>query len=294
MHRPVMIEEVMRYLDPKPGEVIVDCTVGEGGHASRILGAIRPGGRLIGIDQDEEVLARAKEKLKDYDGLYTLLWENFKNLDSILKRLKVTRIDGALFDLGLSSFQLEAPARGFSFQREAPLDMRMDKRRKITAFDLVNHLAQAEMAKILRDFGGERWSNRIARQIVRARKSGPITTTTQLAEIVRRAVPDRNRYKRIHPATRTFQAFRIVVNQELEALETGLSATIEALAEGSRVVAISFHSLEDRIVKNKFKKFAKAGVLEILTKKPIRPRADEVRVNPRCRSAKLRVGRKKG
>ncbi len=294
MHRPVMIEEVMRYLDPEPGEVIVDCTVGEGGHASRILGAIRPGGRLIGIDQDEEVLARAKEKLKDYDGLYTLLWENFKNLDSILKRLKVTRIDGALFDLGLSSFQLEAPARGFSFQREAPLDMRMDKRRKITAFDLVNHLAQAEMAKILRDFGGERWSNRIARQIVRARKNGPITTTTQLAEIVRRAVPDRNRYKRIHPATRTFQAFRIVVNQELEALETGLSATIEALAEGSRVVAISFHSLEDRIVKNKFKKFAKAGVLEILTKKPIRPRADEVRVNPRCRSAKLRVGRKKG
>lgn len=294
MHRPVMIEEVMRYLDPEPGEVIVDCTVGEGGHASRILGAIRPGGRLIGIDQDEEVLARAKEKLKDYDGLYTLLWENFKNLDSILKRLKVTRIDGALFDLGLSSFQLEAPARGFSFQREAPLDMRMDKRRKITAFDLVNHLAQAEMAKILRDFGGERWSNRIARQIVRARKNGPITTTTQLAEIVRRAVPDRNRYKRIHPATRTFQAFRIVVNQELEALETGLSATIEALAEGSRVLVISFHSLEDRIVKNKFKKFAKAGVLEILTKKPIRPRADEVRVNPRCRSAKLRVGRKKG
>lgn len=294
MHRPVMIEEVMRYLDPEPGEVIVDCTVGEGGHASRILGAIRPGGRLIGIDQDEEVLARAKEKLKDYDGLYTLLWENFKNLDSILKRLKVTRIDGALFDLGLSSFQVEAPARGFSFQREAPLDMRMDKRRKITAFDLVNHLAQAEMAKILRDFGGERWSNRIARQIVRARKNGPITTTTQLAEIVRRAVPDRNRYKRIHPATRTFQAFRIVVNQELEALETGLSATIEALAEGSRVVAISFHSLEDRIVKNKFKEFAKAGVLEILTKKPIRPRADEVRVNPRCRSAKLRVGRKKG
>jgi len=294
VHRPVMIEEVMRYLDPEPGEVIVDCTVGEGGHASRILGAIRPGGRLIGIDQDEEVLARTKEKLKDYDGLYTLLWENFKNLDSILKRLKVTRIDGALFDLGLSSFQLEAPARGFSFQREAPLDMRMDKRRKITAFDLVNHLAQAEMAKILRDFGGERWSNRIARQIVRARKNGPITTTTQLAEIVRRAVPDRNRYKRIHPATRTFQAFRIVVNQELEALETGLSATIGALAEGSRVLVISFHSLEDRIVKNKFKKFAKAGVLEILTKKPIRPRADEVRVNPRCRSAKLRVGRKKG
>ncbi len=294
MHRPVMIEEVMRYLDPEPGEVIVDCTVGEGGHASRILGAIRPGGRLIGIDQDEEVLARAKEKLKDYDGLYTLLWENFKNLDSILKRLKVTRIDGALFDLGLSSFQLEAPARGFSFQREAPLDMRMDKRRKITAFDLVNHLAQAEMAKILRDFGEERWSNRIARQIVRARKNGPITTTTQLAEIVKRAVPDRNRYKRIHPATRTFQAFRIVVNQELEALETGLTAAIEALAEGSRVLAISFHSLEDRIVKNKFKKFAKAGVLEILTKKPIRPRADEVRVNPRCRSAKLRVGRKKG
>lgn len=293
MHRPVMIEEVMRYLDPEPGEVIVDCTVGEGGHASRILGAIRPGGRLIGIDQDEEVLARTKEKLKDYGGLYTLLWENFKNLDSILKRLKVTRIDGALFDLGLSSFQLEAPARGFSFQREAPLDMRMDKRRKITAFDLVNHLAQAEMAKILMDFGGERWSNRIARQIVRARKNGPITTTTQLAEIVRRAVPDRNRYKRIHPATRTFQAFRIVVNQELEALETGLSATIGALAEGSRVLVISFHSLEDRIVKNKFKKFAKAGVLEILTKKPIRPRADEVRVNPRCRSARLRVGRKK-
>jgi len=288
-----MIEEVMRYLDPEPGEVIVDCTVGEGGHASRILGAIRPGGRLIGIDQDEEVLARAKEKLKDYDGLYTLLWENFKNLDSILKRLKVTRIDGALFDLGLSSFQLEAPARGFSFQREAPLDMRMDKRRKITAFDLVNHLAQAEMSKILMDFGEERWSNRIARQIVRARKNGPITTTTQLAEIVRRAVPDRNRYKRIHPATRTFQAFRIVVNQELEALETGLSATIEALAEGSMVLVISFHSLEDRIVKNKFKKFAKAGVLEILTKKPIRPQADEVRVNPRCRSARLRVGRKK-
>lgn len=288
-----MIEEVMKYLEPAPGDIIVDCTVGEGGHASRILPAIRPEGRLIGIDQDEEVLARAKEKLKDYDGLYTLVWENFRNLDSILKHLKVARIDGALFDLGLSSYQLEAPGRGFSFQREAPLDMRMDKRRKITAFDLVNHLAQAEMAKILRDFGQERWSNRIARQIVRARKTGPITTTTQLAEIVRRAVPNRNRYKRIHPATRTFQAFRIVVNQELEALEAGLTQAINALAPGARLLVISFHSLEDRIVKNKFKKLAKIGVLDILTKKPIRPRADEVRVNPRCRSAKLRVGRKK-
>ncbi len=292
MHKPVMLGEVIRYLEPVPGDIIVDCTIGEAGHAAEILSAIRPSGKLIGIDQDKEALDRAECRLKDFDGLYTLVRDNFQNLDLILDRLNIDKVDGALFDLGVASFQFDEPCRGFSFQHEAPLDMRMDRRTAISAFDLVNHLAHEEMVKVLRSFGQERWANRIARRIVKARKFGPITTTTQLAGLIVACVPPRNRHRRIHPATRTFQAFRIAVNRELEALEVGLSKAIGLLAPGARICAISFHSLEDRIVKNQIRCSAKVGLLEVITKRPITPKEDEIKANPRCRSAKLRVAKR--
>lgn len=292
VHRPVMLDEVLRNLAPKPDDVIVDCTIGEGGHAEAICRAISPSGRLIGIDQDEEALRRASERLKGFNDLYSLIWDNFQNLGGILDRLNVVKINGALFDLGVSSLQLGEPSRGFSFLHDAPLDMRMDRRGKVSAFDLVNHLTQDEITRILRDFGQERWSNRIARHIVRARKHGPIVTTSRLANIVRDTVPSRYRYGRIHPATRTFQAFRIAVNRELESLEVGLACAIDALSPGGRICAISFHSLEDKVVKSQFKRFSKKGILEIITKKPILPKDHEIKINPRCRSGKLRVAAK--
>lgn len=284
-----MLKEVLSHLEPRPGDVIVDCTIGEGGHAEELLRAIRPTGKLVGIDQDEEALNRAQDRLKDFDELYTLIWDNYQNLDLILERLNISKVDGILFDIGVASFQLDDAGRGFSFRYEAPLDMRMDRSMPFSALDLVNHLAQDEMAKMLRSFGEERFANRIASRIVRARRSGPITTTTQLAELVRKGVSSRYRHGRIHPATRTFQAFRIAVNQELEALEVGLRKAVHLLTSSGRVCVVSFHSLEDRIVKNQFRNFSKTGFLKIITKKPIRPTPEEVRLNPRSRSAKLRA-----
>ncbi len=286
-----MRQEVLKFLDPKPSKVIIDCTVGCGGHAQDLLESLQPSGRLIGVDQDEESLSVAKEKLKKFNGMHTLIYGNFKNLVQILNDLKVAKVDGLLFDLGLSSFQLERPQRGFSFKQDGPLDMRMDRRNRISAYDLINNLHWEEIDQILKDYGQERWHSRIASAIVNERKRAPISTTTQLTDIVIRAIPRRflMRYRKIHPATRTFQALRIAVNRELEALEGALEEVIPYVAQSGRICVISFHSLEDRIVKTKFRKFSKGGILKIITKKPLTPSEEEVSINPRSRSAKLRA-----
>lgn len=291
LHRPVMCKEVLEFLDPKPGKVIIDCTVGCGGHAQALLEYLQPDGRLIGIDQDEESLSIAKERLKNFNGTCTLTYGNFKNLVQILNDLRVAKVDGLLFDLGLSSFQLESLERGFSFKQSGPLDMRMDKHNKISAYDLINNLHQEKIDQILKDYGQERWHSRIASAIVNERKRTPILSTTQLADIVMRAIPRKflMRHRKIHPATRTFQALRIAVNRELEVLEEALEEVIPYVAQSGRICIISFHSLEDRIAKNKFRKFSKSGILKIITKKPLTPSLEEISINPRSRSAKLRV-----
>lgn len=290
-HIPVMADEVIDFLDLKPGYIIIDCTLGAAGHARRIIEKITPGGRLIGIDQDRRILEIAQERLKDFKGSFTLRQENFRNLDLVLKDLKIGEVDGLLFDLGVSSLQLESADRGFSFNFDGPLDMRMGDSGK-TAADLVNTLSKEELADIIFKFGEERYSRRIAEAITRARRVEPIKTTAQLKIIALKAMPRAKNWQKIHPATRTFQALRIAVNSELDALEDGLVKGIEALRHNGKICVISFHSLEDRIVKNIFKEFAKSAVLRIVTKKPLTPKEEELRQNPRSRSAKMRVALK--
>ena len=285
-----MLDQAISCLRPKPGDVIIDCTIGDGGHAKAICSRIQPGGRLIGIDQDSQAIERASDNLKEFRGLHTLINDNFQNLDNILAGLKISGVDGILFDLGLSLFQLETPERGFSFRYNGPLDMRMNRKNPFKADQLVNKLSQNELACILSTYGQERWANRIARHIVRARKISFINTTAQLADIIIRAVPFKQRYRRINPATRTFQALRIVVNKELEVLEKSLGKAISYLKPGARICVVSFHSLEDRIVKNQFRQYSDQGVIRLINKKPLTPSRTEIVGNPRSRSAKLRAG----
>jgi len=284
-----MKEEVIEYLSPQNKEVFLDCTVGNGGHAKEIFKRILPGGKLIGIDQDEESLLLAHKNLKDFEDNLILVKENFQNVVEVLNKIDVAKIDGVLFDLGISSFQLGNPERGFSFKHNGPLDMRMDRNKEISAFDLINNLPLEELSKIIRIFGEERWHARIARAIINTRRKEPICTTKQLADLIKFVVPSGYRYRRIHPATKTFQAFRVVVNRELASLEKGLMNIIEFLNPGSRICVISFHSLEDRIVKNLFRKYASLKKIDILTKKPLVPTMVEIQQNPRSRSAKFRA-----
>ena len=288
-HIPVMCEEIIKYLKLNTGETVLDCTIGCGGHADRILQEISPGGRLVGLDRDREALEVSRNRLKKFDN-YTLLQADFRNIDAILAQLKINQLDGIIFDLGVSSLQLDSPQRGFSIKFDAPLDMRMDRTLRLSAFDLVNFLPQEGLSDILGRYGQERWHNRIARAIVNERKRAMIVSTKQLAELIRRVTP--LRHTRIHPATRTFQALRIAVNDELEALREGLEKCINYLKPGARICVISFHSLEDRIVKNQFRRLAKEGKLKIITKKPITPMQEEIIKNVRARSAKLRVAEK--
>lgn len=289
-----MRNEIIEYLDLKPGYVVLDCTLGAGGHSLDILQHITPSGRLIGIDQDKQILKIAKTRLKNYEKNCSLIYGNFQDLDDILSSLKIDGVDAILYDLGVSLYQLDSPERGFSFMKEGPLDMRMDKNMRITAFDLVNNLSKEEIMKILWKYGQERYARRITSFIVERRKKHPISTTRQLANVVDEAVPFMRYRQRIHPATRTFQAFRIVVNNELEVLKISLSKAVNLLKNKSRVCVLSFHSLEDRIVKNIFRDLARHDTLEILTKKPIRPTSKEMKENPSSRSAKLRVAMKAG
>lgn len=286
-----MMNEVINYLNLKPGQVIMDATIGTGGHSKAILERIGPGGRLIGIDRDEDSLAVSRERLREFGDRLTLVHGNFVDIDAILEDLNIRKVDGALFDLGISSFQLEDPNRGFSFQNEGPLDMRLDKSSYISAYDLVNNLNEEEISAILWNFGEERWHNRIAHLLIRERERQPIATTSQLANIVLRSIPSRYRHKhyRIHPATRTFQAVRIAVNRELEILETALNKAIEILEKGGRICVISFHSLEDRTVKWCFRQASSQGQIKILTPKPLVPEEPEIGSNPSSRSSKLRA-----
>jgi 16S rRNA (cytosine1402-N4)-methyltransferase len=285
---PVLTAEVIELLQPGRGGVFVDCTVGLGGHSSALLAAGAE--RLIGLDRDFDALDRARATLAPWLERVELVHADYRSLDSVLERLGVPLVDGALADLGVSSMQLDDPGRGFSFQRDEPLDMRMDTTSGDTAADLVARSTERDLADAIYAYGEERFSRRIARAIVEARRAEPIATTGGLAAIVRRALPRRG-YVRIDPATRTFQALRIWVNQELDGLDRFIVAAAQRLRIGARLVVISFHSLEDRIVKHTLRALQQsrdAGV-RVLTKKPVVPGDDEVRRNPRARSAKLRA-----
>ncbi|MCX5710554.1 MAG: 16S rRNA (cytosine(1402)-N(4))-methyltransferase RsmH, partial [Candidatus Omnitrophica bacterium] len=272
-HEPVMPGKVLEYLNLKPGQLIVDATMGTGGHSELILERITPKGRLIGIDRDKDSLEVCRKRLERFHGSFELVHGNFAQLEVILKDLKIKKIDGVLFDLGISTFQLKDKDRGFSFLEEGPLDMRMDRTSYFSAYDLVNNLKEKEISDLLWSFGEERWHNRIARIIIEERERNPITTTAQLANIAARSVPVRYRHRhyKIHPATRTFQAVRIAVNRELEILEGALNKGIEFLKIKGRICVISFHSLEDRIAKHTFKKAQAEGLINILTPKPLTP-----------------------
>jgi 16S rRNA (cytosine1402-N4)-methyltransferase len=274
----------MELLAVRPGGLWVDGTVGLGGHASEILRRSAPGGSLLGLDRDEQALARAAERLAEHGARVRLLHADYRALPSLLERGPAPR--GVLLDLGVSSMQLDDPARGFSFQREGPLDMRMDTSGGATAADLVNRLPERELADLIYRFGEERGSRRVARAILFARARAPLRTTTELAAVVRRALPRRGRH-RIDPATRTFQALRIAVNEELRGLGECLQSVSDRLEQGGRLVVIAFHSLEDREVKQAFRALAARG-FRLLTRKPLRPGPDEEARNPRARSARLR------
>lgn len=293
-HIPVMLNEVLDYLNLSPGKIIVDATIGTGGHSEAILKRILPGGRIIGIDRDAESLAVARQRLSGFSNFYKFMHGNFVDIETILSNLNIKKVDGILFDLGVSSFQLENPNRGFSFQYEGPLDMRMDRDSYISAYDLVNNLNEEEISALLWNFGQERWHNRIARLLVKERQWHPIATTVQLANIVVRSIPQRysRRHYGIHPATRTFQAVRIAVNRELEALETALNKAIMVLSKKARICVISFHSLEDRVVKLNFRHSHAQGLINIITPKPLTPTRTEIEVNTSSRSSKFRVAEK--
>ena len=298
-HIPVLQKEVIDYLDPKPNENFIDATIGEGGHTAAILEKNKPNGKVLGIEIDPEIL----EKFKFQDRLI-LVNDSYVNLKNIIEKYNFGPIKGILFDLGMSSWHLEESGRGFSFQKDEPLDMRYDESlkfkvqsSKLTAEEILNKWRGEELEKILREYGQERFAQGIAKKIIETRRIRPIKTTFQLVEIIKRATPSWYHHQRIHFATKTFQALRITVNNELENIKKGLEEALDVLGDGGRLVVISFHSLEDRIVKNFFSTFAKGyegqeRKIEILTKKPIRPSLEEIKTNKRSRSAKLRAARR--
>jgi len=299
-HVPVLLNEVLSYLNCRKGGVYIDCTLGGGGHSKAILSNIYPHCTLIGIDQDIEAIDVAKKDLENYSNRIKFVNNNFKNLNDVLSKLKIDKVSGIIFDLGVSFYQLKKRERGFSFKEDSHLDMRMDKKQKFNADFLVNTYSENDLINLFEKYGEERFSKRIARKIVTERKNEAITTTKQLSDLIIRTLPKTKKRItwRIHPATRVFQAIRIEVNQELDALEKGLKQAIDVLEEKGRICVISYHSLEDRIVKILFKETAREGLglekhkIKILTKKPIRPSLEEIKENPRARSAKLRAAEK--
>ncbi|HUU50179.1 MAG TPA: 16S rRNA (cytosine(1402)-N(4))-methyltransferase RsmH [Nitrospinota bacterium] len=306
-HIPVLLNEILDYLLCGPRKIFIDCTLGEGGHAFEILKKSTPSGILIGIDKDKDLIKIAIKRLRVFQGRFHIIRDDFKNIKNIISLLNIKKADGILFDLGISSRQLGIPERGFSFKYNGPLDMRMDTDQEITAFSLINNISLKELIEILRLYGEERWSQRIARRIVDIREKREIRTTKELAEIVKSAIPLSYQSQRIHPATKTFQALRIDVNKELDVLKVALKDAIELLKIKGRLCVVSFHSLEDRIVKNIFNSYKKGctcspripkcicgkkKVIEILTKKPLVPSLKEIEINPRSRGAKLRVAEK--
>ncbi|MCK4851680.1 MAG: 16S rRNA (cytosine(1402)-N(4))-methyltransferase RsmH [Candidatus Omnitrophica bacterium] len=291
-HVPVLVKEVIHNLDPAPGDIVLDATVGGGGHSEEILRRILPGGRLIAVDRDGEALERARRRLKGFSPSVTYVNGDFRNIDGIFDSLGIDGIDRALFDLGMSSFQVDDERRGFSFSGRGPLDMRFDLRQQLSAAEIVNKFSQALLADIIKSFGEERYAALVAKKICAARKKKRIETTSELRAIIIDAIGRKYRGQRLHPAARTFQALRIYTNDELAAAGEGVSKAVDHLRPKGRICVISFHSLEDRIVKNIFRDMAKGRGLGILTRKPITPGMEEIRNNPRARSAKLRVSEK--
>ena len=307
-----MARETLDYLKPQPGEVFVDATLGFGGHATAIASELGPSGVLIGIDQDDFALAEATARLEELPAekrpTLLTLHGNFADLDALLLEAVVPGIDGILFDLGVSSHQIDEPTRGFSFRESGPLDMRMNPgKQTLTAQEILNHYTAADLTRIIRTYGEERWASRIAEFVVKARAKAPITTTDELVALIDEAIPAGARQGGRHPARKTFQALRIAVNDELEALRQGLEAAIRWLNVGGRIAAISYHSLEDRIVKATLASLehrctcppdlpvcvcGRRPMIEGLTKKPVVPGPAEIEANPRSRSAKLRAARK--
>jgi 16S rRNA (cytosine1402-N4)-methyltransferase len=300
MHIPVLQKEVIKYLAPSSNENFVDCTFGGGGHTIAILKENGPKGKVLGIDQDPELISSYKLQVTSFKKRLILVCGNFADLKKITEAYKFRPINGVLLDLGMSSWHLQKSGRGFTFQKDEPLVMRYDGKCQnynlrpkayLTAKEILNKWPQEEIERILKEYGEERFAKRIAEEIVRRRKIVPIQTTSQLVEIIKKSVPAWYQRKRIHPATKTFQALRIAVNEELTNLKKVLPQIVEILEKQGRAVIISFHSLEDRIVKTFFKEMAKKQILEILTKKPIRPGPKEIQANPRARSAKLRAAK---
>jgi len=286
-HEAVLAAEAVELLAPSQGGVFVDCTVGLGGHTQALLDA--GASRVLGLDRDRQALAIARDALARFGDRVELVHADYRDLARVLDERSIVAVNGALADLGVSSMQLDGDGRGFSFRRDEPLDMRMDQSRGETAADLLRTALEDDIANAIFQFGEERYSRRVARAIVNARRERPIETTGQLAAIVRRAVPHRG-YQRIDPATRTFQGLRIWVNRELEGMDAFLATAAGRLLRGARLAVITFHSLEDRIVKHTFRALEKTGEsLRVLTRRPVAPGDDEIDRNPRARSAKLRV-----
>lgn len=302
-HVSVLLEECIEALSIKEYGYYVDCTMGGAGHSSHIVSKLNEKGRLIGIDQDTDALRAAKERLKSFDNV-TYVHNNFHNIYDILDELEIEAVDGILMDLGVSSYQLDTGERGFSYMQDAPLDMRMNRDRNFSAYDIVNSYSEEELYRIIKDYGEERFSKRIASFIVNRRSEKPIETTLQLVDIIKAAIPAKARREGPHPAKRTFQAIRIEVNGELEILDKAIEDSVKKLGSKGRLAIITFHSLEDRIVKNKFrdlenpckcpKEFpicvcGKKPSVKVLSRKAIPPSDEEIEMNPRSRSAKLRV-----
>lgn len=307
IHHPVMTNEVLEGLSLRQGGIYVDCTLGGAGHSEAILKRIGPNGRLVALDQDPAALVTAEKRLAPFKGRVELVRANFASLAEVLNHLGIEEVDGILFDLGVSSYQLDNPARGFSYQHDALLDMRMDPEQETTAGDLVNNLPVEELARIIKNYGEERWASRIAGFIGEERKHHPIETTARLVEIIKKAVPAGARREGPHPAKRTFQALRIAVNKELEILNGAVRSAVRLLRPGGRICVITFHSLEDRIIKDLFRQLAspcscprsfpvcvcgEKKEIKIITAKPLIACTAELEENLRARSAKLRVAEK--
>lgn len=303
-HRSVLLDETVDSLCIKPDGIYVDGTLGGGGHALEVAKRLGPGGKLVGIDQDADAIAAATERLKDYKDKVTIVRNNYRNIREVLEGLRIQKADGIYLDLGVSSYQLDTAERGFTYRENAPLDMRMDQRNSMTAADIVNDYSETELYRVIRDYGEEKFARNIAKHIVQERAGGRIETTDQLVEIIKAAIPARMRAEGGHPAKRTFQAIRIELNHELEVLEDSIDTMIDLLNPGGRLSIITFHSLEDRIVKNRFRINENPCICppdfpvcvcgrksrgRVITRKPIVPKEQEITENRRSKSSKLRV-----
>lgn len=307
-HKPVLLRECIEGLHIRPGFTYVDCTTGGGGHSYEIARRLSGDARLICLDRDTDALSAAKTRLKDFSDKITFVHTNFSDLGAILDKLQVNNLGGVLADLGCSSYQFDTPERGFSYMHDAPLDMRMDTDSGLTAYDVVNTYGEDELQRILYEYGEEKFAPKIAKEIARAREIAPIRTTFELADLIKKALPAAAKIGGPHPAKRSFQAIRIEVNHELDAISPALKAAAERMVTGGRIAVISFHSLEDRCVKNTFADLARGctcprdfpvcvcgrkPIVNLITRKPILPSEEELEENPRARSAKLRIAEKR-